>query len=105
VNGAYHEIQQPSNRYAVIDLQEVVALCGFSKLVDFQQAHRQWVETALHSDLAVRVARWSEAVAVGSRRFVEKIQTELGPKALNREPILYACGSGKINFDEISRRY
>jgi hypothetical protein len=35
--------------------------------------------------LAVRDARWSEAVAVGSLVFVEKIKGELGVKALHRE--------------------
>ena len=60
-------------------------MCGFSKLADFQQAHCQWIEAALHGDLAVRDARWSEAVAVGSLAFVEKIKGELGVKALHRE--------------------
>jgi len=35
--------------------------------------------------LAVRDARWSEAVAVGSLAFVEKIKSELGVKALHRD--------------------
>jgi hypothetical protein len=37
-HSGYHEIQQPPKRYAVIDLHRLVALCGFSKLADFQQA-------------------------------------------------------------------
>jgi len=60
-------------------------LCGFSKLADFQRAHCQWIEAALHGDLAVRDTRWSEAVAVGSLAFVEKIKSELGVKALHRD--------------------
>jgi putative transposase len=55
------------------------------KLADFQQVHRQWIEAALKRKLAVRDARWSEAVAVGSRDFVEKVRSELGIKALHRE--------------------
>jgi putative transposase len=69
----------------VIDLPGLVALCGFSKLANFQQVHRQWIEAARKRKLAVRDARWSEAVAVGSRDFVEKIKGELGVKALHRE--------------------
>jgi hypothetical protein len=38
--------------------------------------------------LAVREAQWSEAVAVGSLAFVEKIKGELGVKALQRELML-----------------
>jgi putative transposase len=50
-----------------------------------QQAHRQWVEEALQGELAVRDARWSEAIAVGSLAFVERIKGELGIKAVHRE--------------------
>jgi hypothetical protein len=35
--------------------------------------------------LAMRDARWTEALAVGSQAFVEKIKGELGTKALHRE--------------------
>jgi REP-associated tyrosine transposase len=52
---------------------------------DFQQAHRQWVEIALRNESAVRDARWSEAVAVCSLAFVEKVKSDLGIKALHRE--------------------
>jgi hypothetical protein len=40
---------------------------------------------ALRDELAVRDARWSEAVAVGRLAFVEKVKGELGVKALHRE--------------------
>jgi putative transposase len=80
VNSGYHEIQQPPRRYRVIDLPGLFRLCDFSKLADFQQAHRQWVEIALRDELSVRDAPWSEAVAVGSLAFVEKVKSELGIK-------------------------
>src|SRR5262245_46085945 len=67
------------------DLPGLFGLCGFSKLADFQQAHRQWVEIALRDELSVRAARWAEGVAVGSLAFVEKVKSELGIKALHRE--------------------
>ncbi len=86
LNSGYREIQQPPKRYAVIDSPGLVALCGFSKLADFQQAHCRWVDTALEGGSAVGDVRWSEAVAVGSRDFVEKVRSELGIKALHREP-------------------
>jgi hypothetical protein len=53
-----------------------LGLCGFSKLADFQQAHRQWVEIALGDELVVRDALWSEAVAVGNLNFLEKMKSE-----------------------------
>jgi putative transposase len=81
VNSGYQEIQQLPKRYRVIDLPGLFGLCGFSKLADFQQADRQWVEITLRDELSVRDARWSEAVAVGSLAFVEKVKSELGFKA------------------------
>ena len=44
----------------------------------------QWAEIALRDELAVRDARWSEAVA-GSLAFVEKVNSQLGFKAAHRE--------------------
>ena len=63
-----------SDQRKVLRLTGLFGLCGFSKLADFQQAHRQWVEIALRDELSVRDARWSEAVAVGSLAFVEKVK-------------------------------
>ena len=53
--------------------------------LDRLHAQRQWIEITLRDELAVRDARWSEAVAVGSLAFVEKVKGELGAKALHRE--------------------
>ena len=54
-----------------------------SRRVGSDQA--KFVEIALRDELSVRDARWSEAVAVGSLAFVEKVKSELGIKALHRE--------------------
>jgi putative transposase len=85
-NGGYREIHNPPKRYGVIDLRQLSALCGFSEVANFQQAHRQWVEEALRRETA-RENRWSEAIAVGSLSFVEKVKKELGVKAAHREAI------------------
>ena len=71
----------------VLRLTGTIWICGFSKLADFQQSHRQLVEIALRDELSVRDARWSEAVAVGSLAFVEKVKRELEFKAAHREVI------------------
>jgi len=60
-------------------------LCGFTDLRDFQRAHRQWVEQALENGGAPRDDRWSEAIAVGSLAFVERVKNDLGIKAIHRE--------------------
>jgi putative transposase len=81
----FYEIQRWPKRYRVIDLPALLALCGFTKLADFQQAHRQWMDEAIHGELALRDERWTEALAVGSQAFVEKVKSELGPTATHRE--------------------
>lgn len=62
-----------------------MALCGFAEVADFQQAHRRWVEEALEGELAKRDECWSEAIAVGSLAFIDKVKTEFGVKAMHRE--------------------
>lgn len=84
VNGGYREIQHPPRRYALIDLDDLSASCGFANVGVFQQAHRQWVEEALVRNDWRRDERWSEAIAVGSYAFVEKIKHELALKARHR---------------------
>ena len=56
-------------------------------LRDFQTAHRQWVEQALENGCAPRDDRWSEALAVGSLAFVERVKNDLGIKAMHREAV------------------
>jgi len=79
------EIQEPPKRYAIIDLRTLSELCGFEDFEGFQKAHRQWIAEALASELSVRDARWSEAIAVGSLVFVERVKNDLGVKAMHRE--------------------
>jgi REP element-mobilizing transposase RayT len=86
-HSGYPEIQEPPKRYAVIDLEGLAALCGFTDRRDFQRAHRQWVEQALGNGCAPRDYRWSEAIAVGSLAFVEKVKGDLGIKAMHREAL------------------
>jgi REP-associated tyrosine transposase len=54
-------------------------------LSQFQKAHREWVEAGSSGDIARRVERWSESIAVGSEEFVEQVKNELGFKAQHRE--------------------
>ena len=60
-------------------------MCGFTNPRDFQRAHRQWVGQALENGCAPRDDRWSEALAVGSLAFVERVKNDLGVTAAHRE--------------------
>ncbi len=79
----YREIQDPPQRYAIVDLAALTALCGFSALAQLQKAQRQWVSEALGSTR--RDPCWTDAIAVGDRRFVDTVQQDLGLRAVYRE--------------------
>ena len=80
----YHEIQQPPARYRIIDREALCALLGTAdeKLAALQN---EWIEATLARGRAEREPQWSEAVAVGRRSFVERVQEELGTRALHRD--------------------
>ena len=69
----------------MIDLAALSTICGFKQIAHFQQAHREWVEAAHETTAAGRDDRWSESVAVGSKRFVDQAKHELGIQAKRRQ--------------------
>jgi hypothetical protein len=81
----YREIQAPLERYSIIDLESLSALCGFKEAAGLQEAHRQWVAEALDEHMSARDPCWSEALAVGRQAFVEEVKRALGGKAKYRE--------------------
>ena len=86
-HGGYREIQEPRERYAVIDVSTLSAICGFEQTANFQRAHRDWIKEALSRATTVKDSRWSQAIAVGSLAFVDKVKSELGFKATHREVV------------------
>src|SRR3989304_6346843 len=55
----YQEIQEPPERYTLIELASLSALCGFTDVGDFRRAHRQWVAEALTREAEKRDERGS----------------------------------------------
>lgn len=94
LHGGYREIQNPRQRYALIELEELSQLCGFPDVAGFQQAHRGWVGEALASGASKRSECWSQALAVGSASFVERVKRELGVKARYRR--IHAAEGGSM---------
>ena len=74
----YHEIQNPSQRYAVIDTNVLLELFGVDHLEQYQQIHRGWIEAALKTKDNKHVPAWSRNLAVGSHEYVEKVKSALG---------------------------
>jgi hypothetical protein len=72
------------------------SVCGINGITDFEKAHREWVKEAL-SRKVVREANWSEAVAVGSLSFVNKLKGELGFKAAHQP----RCGGSTVQRSKV----
>ncbi len=79
----YREIQQPAARYRIVDLCTLSELLGFSSWAQLQREHGGWVAEALRVKPG-RERVWSDSLAVGSRSFVEGVQTALGGSARYR---------------------
>ena len=101
-HGGYLEIQQPPERYRIIDLAALSGVCGFDSVTEFQKAHREWVQTTWSRDTVAREERWSESIAVGSEGFVEQVKLELGLKAQYRQ---VAAADGVYTLREPSSPY
>ncbi len=80
----YHEIQQPRERYRIVDRTALCELLGVDES-RLARAHREWIESKVRQGNLEREPLWSEAVAVGRRSFVEQVQEELGARARYRQ--------------------
>jgi hypothetical protein len=77
----------PSSKASIkgIDLQILKELSGFADQSDLQGAHRERVEQGMEDGLRARDEYWSEAIAVGSLAFIDKVKSELAFKAAHRD--------------------
>jgi putative transposase len=82
--GGYREIQNPPERYRVIDYPALIGLLGIPNLQALHQTHRTWIEEELKSEQSIRDERWSASLAIGSQAFVSQFQAKLGISAMHR---------------------
>ena len=80
----YNEIQNPPERYGVINRLALQHLCGFSDPDQFAEQHRQWVNDAIDNGRNQRESCWTESIAVGGIGFVEETKARLGIKGMGR---------------------
>ena len=103
----YHEIQNPRDRYGIIDHDSLVNSLGFHSVPELQKQHRQWIDEALYENTLAREAKWSQSIAVGSEAFVSQFvdtvnpviskgkTTMVGESFVVREPLIaYSAHSG-----------
>ena len=84
-HGGYNEIQNPPERYSVLDREEIINCCGFSSDEQLRKEHKQWIEDFISSANNDRQPDWSESVAVGGQGFIEKIKSQLKQGSFGRK--------------------
>jgi len=67
----YNEIQNPRQRYSLIDYQRLISLLQMKDLSELQESCRKSVEQSLASRDKSREIKWSESIAVGSKSFID----------------------------------
>jgi len=76
--GGYSEVRRAPRRYRLIDrdaLSSLLGLSGDRELASYQKAR---VEEKLADGVGSREGMWSEALAVGSQDFVDRVKSGLG---------------------------
>ena len=75
---SYYEIQNPPQRYAVIDKKALLELFGVNHFEQYQQIHKGWIEDALKAEDNQRMLAWTQNIAVGRQDYVGKVKSALG---------------------------
>lgn len=83
----YHEIQDPHQRYSLIDFNRLIPLLQMRNFEDLQKSCRKRVDQAITEMDQNRDSKWTESIAVGSERFIEATKRLLGIKAKGRKVI------------------
>ncbi len=84
VYGGYREIQNPKQRYTLVNRQKLSALLGIKDSDQLKEYNRKWVEEVLKNGSNQRDAKWTQSIAVGDKDFVMETKAKLGAKAIGR---------------------
>lgn len=97
----YNEIQNPPERYSIINRKRLLEFFGIHDENHFRQLHREWVNTELKNDISKRNPLWSESIAVGKEQFVKDIQQRLTGKAPGRSVISNSDDSSALKEPQV----
>lgn len=86
-HGGYNELQNPPERYSLIDRDKLITLCGCSSDAQFRSTHKQLVDDSIQSGCKERQPDWSEAVAVGGQQFIVDIDNQLNRGSFGRKTL------------------
>jgi putative transposase len=83
----YNEIQNPRKRKGIIDFDRLMGLLGLENYDHLKEAHYKWVDSEIPTNYSDKDNKWTQSVAVGSRRFIETMKEALGFRAKGRKII------------------
>ena len=83
----YNEIQNPRQRYSLIDYPRLISLLQMKDLCELQESCRNRIEQSLLSRDQSRETKWTEGIAVGSKSFIETTLKKLGIRAKGRKVV------------------
>jgi putative transposase len=98
----YNEIQNPRQRYSIIDHESLMELFDITSMDELKKIYRGFVEETLKKQGRERDRRWTESIAVGSEAFVRDTKERLGIKAVGREVM---GGDGSFELRELEVPY
>lgn len=83
----YQEIAGRRERKGLIDKPLLMQFLGVGNEGKLSGLYQRWIQEALDSGDLSRKPIWTESVAVGRAEFIDRIQGELGLRAVHREKI------------------
>jgi putative transposase len=85
--GAFYELVKPRSRFRnqLVDWTALMDILGMKSIEHLREAREAWVREALKGNLLAREPKWTEALAVGSKPFVEEVAEKIGGRAAGRE--------------------
>ena len=97
---SYNEIQNPPERYGIINRKKLLDYFSMRDEKSFRKEHGNWIIIALKNNGLPRNPAWSEAIAVGDKPFLKNIQEKLAGRAQGRS-IVKSNGSAVLQEPEI----
>jgi hypothetical protein len=83
----YNEIQDPRQRYSLIDHEGLMGLFGIKNRDELKKTYGDWLREGMERHSRERQPRWTESIAVGSESFVRDTQEKLGIRGIGREVV------------------
>jgi len=84
-HGGYYELQNPSKRYRLTNIQRLCELLSLTSEHELRQQRADWIETALKENKLQKNEKWSKSLAVGGLQFTESFVASLGLKGQQRK--------------------